>query len=102
MREDVEEVVESPDSPRKRAWTLTALLGGVSLLFSYLGAFAVTNALVAADLLEKWPPGHDPRPGWMLRGFVGSLLAFGLIAAWLKWSGRKVTRTDDLDEPEAA
>jgi hypothetical protein len=97
-----EEAVESPESPRPRALTLAALLGGVSLVFSYLGAFAVTNALVAADLLEKWTPGSDPRPRWMLRGFVGSMIAFAAIAALLKWSGRQVHRIDEPEESDVA
>jgi hypothetical protein len=97
MREDA---VDSPQSPRPRALTLAALLGGVSLVFSYLGAFAVTNALVAADLIEKWSPGHDPRPAWMLRGFVGSLVGFALIAGLLRWSGRNAHRAEDTDDAE--
>ena len=94
-----EEGIDSPQSPRPRALTLAALLGGISLVFSYLGAFAVTNALVAADLIEKWAPGHDPRPGWMLRGFVGGVIGFGLIAGLLKWSGRH--RGDEVDDADA-
>ena len=94
-----EEAVESPQSPRPRALTLAALLGGISLVFSYLGAFAVTNALVAADLIEKWPPGTDPRPRWMLRGFVGSVIAFAAIAALLKFSSREA-KYDDADDTD--
>ena len=96
-----EEAVESPQSQRPGVLTLGALLAGVSLVFSYLGAFAVTNALVAADLIEKWSPGSDPRPRWMLRAFIGSLIGFGVIAALLKWSGRNVRRIDDGDEPDS-
>jgi hypothetical protein len=97
MREDV---VESPQSSSSRPWTLMALLAGVALVFSYLGAFAVTNALVAADVVEKWAPGSDPRPRWMISGFVASMIGFGLIAMLLKWSGRQMQRIDDLEEPE--
>src|SRR3954452_15646441 len=37
-----------------------------ALTFSYLLPYAVTNALVSADVLSRWPPGTDPRPRRML------------------------------------
>lgn len=62
------------------------LLAVAAVVFSYLGAFAVTTVLVNADLLDKWPPGVDPRPRWMLLslGYIGG--TFCVIAMLLKWT----------------
>src|SRR5690349_6619852 len=74
-----------------------------AVLFSYLGAFALTNALVSADLLEHWPPRHDPRPRWMITAFVALTGAFSIIGAWLKWtSWRQMRRLDTIANDDAA
>ena len=73
------------------------LLLAAAVLFSYLGAFALTNALVSADLLEHWPPGHDPRPRWMITAFVALTGAFSIVGVWLKWtSWRQMRRLDTI------
>jgi hypothetical protein len=79
------------------------LLLAAAVLFSYLGAFALTNALVSADLLDHWPPGHDPRPRWMITGFAALTGAFTIIAGWLKWtSWRQMRRLDTIANDDAA
>ena len=45
-----------PEKPRLlRTLTVIILLMIAALVFSYLGAFAVTDALAKADLIESWP-----------------------------------------------
>src|SRR5689334_14324417 len=79
MNPDVEAVAEmegvAPPTTPKMV-TVLGLLALTSLTFSYLGAYAVSGALVQAEVLHRWPPGHDPRPIWLLAGFVLLLVVF--------------------------
>jgi hypothetical protein len=89
--------------PLRKAHTINVLvlLLVAAAVFSYLGAYAATNALVAANLLNPWPDGEDPRPRWMLDGFISLLTLFGAAAALLKWSsGRQLRRMDAMEEDE--
>jgi hypothetical protein len=78
---------------------VVVLLLIVALLFSYLGAFALTNALVSVDLLDRWPANRDPRPAWMLKGFASLTAVFTILAVWLKWTTwRQLRRMDAMDK----
>ena len=80
-----------------------ALLSLTALILSYLGAFALTGALVAADVLEPWPAGDaDPRLSWMLTAFLGLLAVFiGVGCAFRHVSRRQLRRIDAMAEAEA-
>ena len=65
----------SPQHP-PRAWAVLVLLALTALTFSYLGSYAVTNVLVAENLLSPWPAGQDPRPRRLLIGFCVLMLVF--------------------------
>ena len=66
---------------RPRTLAVLALMTITALLFSYLGAYAVTDALAAADVLPRRPAGPDPRPWWLLWGFGAIMTAFAAAAA---------------------
>jgi ABC-type branched-subunit amino acid transport system permease subunit len=75
------------------------LLALTSLTFSYLGAYAVAGALVQAEVLQRWQPGHDPRPRWLVAGFFLLLAAFvgiGGVARFL--SRRELRHIDKMSE----
>ena len=79
--------------------TVLGLLALTSLTFSYLGAYAVAGALVQAEVLHRWQPGHDPRPKWLVAGFVLLLIAFvgvGGLARFL--SRRELRQIDEMSE----
>src|SRR5438552_2230069 len=61
-----EPVSESPP----RTTTVVCMLVAAALILSYLWAYAVTNALIAAEVISRWPPGSDPRPLRMCVGFI--------------------------------
>lgn len=89
--------VELPRQSRPRTINVLVLLLATAAVFSYLGAFAVTNALVSVDLMERWPAGHDPRPRWMMIGFVamtGAFLAIGGLFRLASW--RQMKRLDAI------
>src|SRR5437879_4455915 len=91
----------TPSSRHVRAAKVAVLLLLVAAVFSYLGAFAVTNALVSADLIDHWPPGSDPRPRWMFTAFASLTGGFMLISFWLKWtSWRQLRRLDVMEETD--
>ena len=93
--------LDSPQ-PRPRTATVLALLLAAAAVFSYLGAFAVSNALVAAGLMDKWAADSDPRPRWMLLGFTSLTGAFILLALLFKWSSwRQNKRMDALADADA-
>lgn len=95
MKEPLDPMIEA----RPRTLNVLVLLAAVALIFSYLGAYAVTNALVKADLLDKWPPGSDPRPRWMMISFAGMLGLFILAGGFLRWStNRQLHRMDVMEE----
>ena len=78
------------------------LLTGAALAFSYLGAFAISELLIRAGVVEPWSPDRDPRPHWMLVSFGTMTGGFCLIALLLKWTtGRQMKRLDALSEDAA-
>ena len=77
------------------------LLMLAALVFSYLAAFAVTGALLNADLIDHWPPNRDPRPRWMLIGFssmTGAFLLVGGLTQISTW--RQSRRLDAMADVE--
>ena len=88
---------------KPRLLTVLGLLAMTSLTFSYLGAYAVSGAMVSAEMIRPWPSGADPRPKWLAIGF-GALLAcflsLGGVARCL--SKRHLRRIDEMGDDEAA
>ena len=83
--------------------TVLGLLALTSLTFSYLGAYAVSGAMVSAEMIRPWAPGSDPRPKWLAIGFgllLTCFLCLGGVARCL--SKRQLRRIDEMDEGEAA
>ena len=96
---------EAPgDGPGDRPSTLTVvgLLVAAALIFSYLGAYCLTNALVGAEILPAWRQGDDPRPKWMVFGFVALMTTFALVAITARSaSTRQLKRIDEMEQADA-
>jgi hypothetical protein len=93
----------APAPPRPRTVTVLGLLAGVALIFSYLGAYAITDALVSAEVMRPWGADADPRPGWMLTGFVVLLGAFVCVGAAARFMSRQhLRRIDAMAEDETS
>jgi len=91
----------APLSARPRTTTVLALLAITAAIFSYLGAYAMANTLVAAEVLKPWPKDHDPRPKWFLIGFIILIALFFLIAASARYvSQRQLKQIDEMEEIE--
>jgi hypothetical protein len=85
------------EAPRSRTLSVLTLLAVASIVFSYLGAYAVTGVLVAADILPAWPADQDPRPRNMMVGFVALLALFTLLSLSIRLlSSRQLRRIDAM------
>jgi hypothetical protein len=82
---------------RANTTTVLVMLCAAAVTFSYLWAYALTDALVKAGLLSPWQPGADPRPGRMLSSFVllTALFITGATVARLV-SRRQLNRIDHM------
>ncbi|HMB95246.1 MAG TPA: hypothetical protein VKK61_04330 [Tepidisphaeraceae bacterium] len=88
----------APPMPRPRTTTVLALLAVTAAILSYLGAYAMANALVKAEMITPWPPGNDPRPRWFIIGFailMGIFFTVGTLAR--SASGRYLRRIDEME-----
>ncbi len=84
-----------------RTLMVLALLMGVALVFSWLFAYALADALVAAELLSPWTGQSDPRPRWLLGCFTGLMAIFGTFALIARaLSRRQLQRIDAMNEEE--
>lgn len=95
---------ENADAGPRAGKTLLVLLMLVlaAATFSYLSAYAVSDALVSADVLKPPSAGPDPRPRWMavtFAGVMGAFLAVGLTARLA--SGRQLRRIDAMTDDGA-
>jgi amino acid permease len=80
--------------------TLTVLLTLLAAagLFSWLGAYALTNALISAEAIPPWT-GQDPRPRWMAILFVSILTGFLVIGSIFRFmSSRQLRHIDAMSD----
>lgn len=93
---------ESAPVPRRpRTTTVLGLLAVAAATLSYLGTYAMANALVAADVLKPWPRDHDPRLRWFTMGFVvlsGLFVGVGYLARRL--IARHLRQIDEMEQSE--
>jgi hypothetical protein len=89
----------APPPERPRTTTVLALLSVVAAVLSYLGSYALINALVAAEVLKPWSRGHDPRPKWFIIGFVVLVSLFiGIGAAFRYISARHLRQIEAMEQ----
>src|SRR5688572_18767492 len=83
--------------------TVLVLLALTSLVFSYLGSYAVAGAMVQAEMLRPWAADADPRPRWLLTAFCVLMLCFMFIgAAARQLSRRQLKDIDQMGEEAVA
>jgi hypothetical protein len=71
-----------------RTLSVLGLLALTALTFSYLGSYAITNALVSEHVIQPWTRTHDPRPKWLITGFCVLMLTFMIAGEFLRRWGR--------------
>ena len=95
----VEEPQPQPERPGVRALKVIVLLVITAGVFSYLGAFALTDALARANMIRPLSHDHDPRLKWAAISFVGILVSFGGIGLLIRFLGVRPSRK--LEQPDA-
>jgi hypothetical protein len=85
--------------PKSSTVTVLGLLIATSFTFSYLGTYALSKAMVKAELLRQWPADSDPRPRWLALMFCVLLGTFGLMGAAARTlSKRHLKQIDEMAE----
>jgi hypothetical protein len=90
------------DEPKPNSLVVVGMLLLTAAVFSYLGAFAIADALASARFITPWPPHDDPRPRWFVFGFAAMVAAF--VAVWLTVrvaSRRQLRHIDRMDADDA-
>ncbi len=99
---DIDSDEATAQAPKPNTLAVVGLLLLAAATFSYLGAYAVTNALANAELIRPISHDHDPRLRWALTGFVMLMTLFGLIALVSRIVGRRqVRRIDRMNDGDA-
>lgn len=89
----------SAELPAPRTLTVLAMLMGVSVVVSWLIAYALFDALVAAELVSRSSASFDPRPRWLLGVFVCLMSVFAVVAGVMRFfSSRQLRRIDLMGE----
>jgi hypothetical protein len=90
-----------PVEAKPRTWTVMMLLVVAAGTFSYLGAYAATDALAKVNVIHPISREHDPRPIWAGLIFA-TLLTLCLVAAVLMrcLSGKEFKEIDPMNEGE--
>src|SRR5262245_57281295 len=88
--------------PRPKNGAVFGLLAGATVIISYLFAYCLMNALVSAEVITRWKPGHDPRPKYFFFAFVTvSALFAGIGFVARTMSKRHLSRIDAMETEEA-
>lgn len=104
MRQDTEifDDGEPGEPPKPKIAAVLGLLVLAALTFSYLGAYAGTNALVNAQMMPPISHEHDPRLRWALSSFVIIMALFGVVALLLRlvsrWQFQRIDKMLDADD----
>lgn len=94
---------EPIDGAKPRTITVVGLLALTSLTFSYLGAYAVSGALVQTEVMRRWRPDADPRPRWLVMGFCVLLAIFMCAGGLVRFlSRRQLKQIDEMAEETPA
>jgi hypothetical protein len=95
------EFESAPAPSRPKTATVLGLLAVAAAVLSYLGAYAMPKALVAAEVLKPWPANQDPRPAWFAVGFVVLIVLFCLIGFLARLSSARHLRQIERMEQES-
>lgn len=84
--------------PKPNRTTIVLALIAAAALFSYLGCFAIVNALQKHEIMAPFAQGHDPRLRWFLISFgILATLFFGSAGLVQMLSHRKADEVDIAD-----
>lgn len=90
--------VARPEPP-PRTLSVLGLIALAAGVFSYLWAYCLTDALVAADVLKPIAPESDPRPRWLITCWFVLMVVF-MVAGYLlqRVSARQLSSIDEMEK----
>jgi hypothetical protein len=91
----------APPPARPSTTTVISLLAVIAAVFSYLIAYAMANALIAAEVLKPWAKDHDPRPLRFVVCFVVLIILFAGFGAFARFMSARNLRQIDAMEQDA-
>jgi len=95
----MEIMLEDEDKPGMkppRTTKVMVVLAVFAVVLSWISCYAIPNALVAADVLKPFGSHEaDPRPRWMITGFIVIFAVLGLFGMLLGWMSRRQLRKID-------
>jgi hypothetical protein len=93
---DEEDIAPIPmaHQPRPKTLVVMGVLAATALTFSFLGSYAVYNALVSAGVVQKYS-GKDPRPKWLVIGFCVLMVVFIGVGEFFRFLSRRQFRAID-------
>jgi hypothetical protein len=101
MTETEFDAAPSSQDQRPNTTTVIGLLVGAAAVFSYLIAYAMTNALAAADVIKPFTRDHDPRLKWFLATFCVLLMIFAGFGAMVRHiSTRNLREIEQMEKEE--
>ena len=83
------------DGTRASPVQVLCLLVLTAFALSYLAAYAFTDSLLQADILQQWTPGSDPRPRLLAMCFVTLLSIFGTLGVLFRLVSSRELRSID-------
>jgi hypothetical protein len=92
--DEMETPIEMAHAPRPKILFVMGVLAAVALTFSFLGSYAVYNALVSAGVVQQFT-GKDPRPKWLVIGFCVLMVLFVGIAEFFRFLSRRQFKAID-------
>lgn len=98
----LEKLAAPPEPPAKPSTiTVLLLLAATAAVVSYLGAYALRDALARANLLHPAAGARDMRLFWAVVTFTAQMAAFlcvALVMRVLSW--RQFRRIDQISDPD--
>lgn len=94
---------ERPPEPPSKPSTIVVLvlLISTAAVFSYLGAYALRDALIRSNMIHPTAGARDNRPFWAIAGFTAQMVLFLFVALFMRFlSWRQFRRIDQMIEAD--
>jgi hypothetical protein len=85
----------TPFQRLKKTVFAVGVLLATAAMFSYLLAYAMTDALATAQVLPRYESSNDPRPMWMVRAFICLTCTFMAVGGLARLLSRRQLRRID-------